>query len=103
MLFPSLPLFWLFALQSSHSAFRNSKSSDHLIRPRQHVGRNRQTDLLCRFEIDHESTLRRLLYKQISPLGAVWNFVHIVDGRTVLAVLRQELELLWRVFQYISS
>src|SRR5437867_11168849 len=83
---------------------RQSKMSFYdFVRRCQHVGRNRQTDLLCRFEIDHESTLRRLLYKQISPLGAVWNFVHIVDGRTVLAVLRQELELLWRVFQYISS
>jgi hypothetical protein len=27
-------------------------SFDHFIRPRQHVRRNRQADLLCRFEID---------------------------------------------------
>ena len=36
-------------------------SLDHLVRPREHFGRNRQTDLLGRFEIDDELDLRRLL------------------------------------------
>ncbi len=34
---------------------------DHLIRPRQHVGRDRQINLLCRFQIDNELELRWLL------------------------------------------
>src|SRR5207253_9504499 len=35
---------------------------NHLIRPRQHIGRNRETDLLRRFQIDDELELRRLLH-----------------------------------------
>ena len=38
-----------------------SKSFDHFIRSRQHVGRNRQTDLLRGFQIDDELELCRLL------------------------------------------
>jgi hypothetical protein len=36
-------------------------SFDHLIRPQQHVRRDRQADLLGCLEIDHELELRRLL------------------------------------------
>jgi hypothetical protein len=36
---------------------------DHLIRPLKHAGRNCQTDLLCRFEINDEFKLRRLLHR----------------------------------------
>ena len=36
-------------------------SLDHLIRPGQHVLRNRQADLLGRFKIDDQLELRRLL------------------------------------------
>jgi hypothetical protein len=35
---------------------------DHFICPRQHIRRNRQTDLLGRFEIDDELELRGLFY-----------------------------------------
>jgi hypothetical protein len=48
-------------------------SSNHLIRPRQHVGRNRQADLLRCFKIDNELELLRLLYRQISGLSAFEN------------------------------
>src|SRR5438094_1448247 len=43
-------------------------SFDYLIRPREHVGRNRQADLLCRLEIDHQLELRRLLDWQVCGL-----------------------------------
>jgi hypothetical protein len=47
-------------------------SLDYLVRPRQHIGRNRQTDLLSCVEIDDELELRRrfqLLSKNSVPLG----------------------------------
>ena len=48
------------------------------IRPRQHVRRNRQADLLGGFEIDDELELRRLLDGKIGGLGA---FQNLVDHR----------------------
>src|SRR5437763_4076229 len=51
-------------------------SFDHLIRPREHVGRNRQADLLCRLEIDHQLELRRLLDWQVCGLRTFQDFVH---------------------------
>jgi hypothetical protein len=36
-------------------------SLDQLIRPGEHFRRDRQADLLCRLEINHELKLRRLL------------------------------------------
>src|SRR5262249_18826485 len=42
---------------------------DDSIRPRQHVGRNRQTDLFCRLQADHKFELRRLLDGKIGGLG----------------------------------
>ena len=56
---------------------------DHLIRPRQHVRRNRQTDLLGGFQIDDELELFRLLHRQVSRLGAFQNLVHICGGAAV--------------------
>ena len=56
---------------------------DHLIRPRQHVGWNRQADLLGGFEIDHELELRRLLHRQIGRFGTLQNLVHIRSGAPV--------------------
>jgi hypothetical protein len=37
---------------------------DHLIRPRKYVGRDRQADLLRRFEIDDELEFDRLLGRE---------------------------------------
>ena len=42
---------------------RISVSLDHFIRPRQHIRRNRQADLLRRLKIDDELELRRLLHR----------------------------------------
>ena len=43
----------------------NLKSLDHSVRPRQHVRRNRQADLLGSFEIDDELELLWLLHRKI--------------------------------------
>jgi hypothetical protein len=50
---------------------------NHLIRPRQHIRRNRQPDLLRRFQIDDELKLRRLLDREIGRLCVVQNLVNI--------------------------
>src|SRR5258705_3000817 len=51
------------SLLSPVCPYRNRQSQiiDHLIRSRQHVWRNRETDLLGRFEIDYKFKLCRLL------------------------------------------
>jgi hypothetical protein len=49
-------------------------SLDHFSRSIQHRLRNRQTDLLGRFQIDHELKLGRLLDRQIGGLGSLPGF-----------------------------
>jgi hypothetical protein len=53
------------------SKIENPKLFDHFVRPRQHVGRNRQADLLSGLEIDDELELNWLLDRQIGGLGAL--------------------------------
>ena len=66
----------LFSLiQKQKSQIQNSL--DHPIRPRQHLLRNREANLLRCLEIDDELKLRRLLDRKISGLGAFENFVNI--------------------------
>ena len=48
---------------------------DHPVRPRQHIGRNRQTDLLRGFQIDRQLELRRLLDWQVGWFRAFENLV----------------------------
>ena len=43
---------------------------NHLICPLKHAAWNCQTDLSCRFQVDDELKLRRLLHRKISQLGA---------------------------------
>ena len=57
-----------------------SVSLDHPVCPRQHVGRNRQADLLGSYQVNHELKLRGLLDWQLGGLGAFENFVY-VGGR----------------------
>src|SRR6516165_9405971 len=57
-------------------------SSNHFVRPRQHIGRDRQTDLLRGLEIDHQLELRRLLHRQIGGLSTFQNLVDIRSGAT---------------------
>src|SRR5262245_10374375 len=55
---------------------RNPKSFDYPIRPHQHVRRNRQADLLGRFQIDDELELLRLFDWQVRWLSS---FQYLVD------------------------
>src|SRR5215472_14526005 len=64
--------------RASEASRRLFFSLDHLIRLRQHVRRDRQTDLLGGFEIDHKFKLRRLFDRQISRLGTFENPVSII-------------------------
>ena len=57
-------------------------SSNHLIGPHQHVGRNRQADLLGGLQIDHKLELRRLLNGKIRGLGAFKDFVDVEGSAT---------------------
>jgi hypothetical protein len=49
---------------------------DHLIRAREHVGRNHQADLLRCLEIDHKFKLGRLLHRQVGRLRSLQNPIH---------------------------
>ena len=61
-------------------------SFNDLIRPRQHIRRNRQADLLRRLQIDDELELHRLLHGEISGLAAFQYLVHIGGGAAELGV-----------------
>src|SRR5262249_3954853 len=58
----------------------SSRSPNYSIRPRQHVGRNRQTDLFGRFQIDDELEFLRLLHRKVSRLPTFQYFVHVRSG-----------------------
>src|SRR5262245_53532101 len=60
-------------------------SLDHFIRSIQQRLRNDETDLLRRFQIDHQIKLRGLLDRQIGGLGSLENLVH-VDSYAPVAV-----------------
>src|SRR5262245_27974429 len=51
---------------------------DHFIRSIQQRLRNGETDLLRRFQIDHQVKLRRLLDRQIGGLGTLQDSVHVI-------------------------
>src|SRR5262249_24375711 len=59
-------------------------SPDHPIRPVKHIRRNRQADLLCGFQIDHQLELHRPLHREVSGLRTLENLVHVSSGTTVL-------------------
>ena len=56
------------------------RSLNHLIRPKKHRLRNRDTNLLGCFEIDHQLKLCRLLDRQIRGLGTFQNLIHVRRG-----------------------
>src|SRR5580765_5768049 len=58
-------------------------SFDDFVRPSQHIRRNRQADLFCRFQIDDELELLWLLNWQVSGLRALQDLVHVGGGATV--------------------
>jgi hypothetical protein len=53
------------------------RTTPTLIRPRQHIRRNRQPDLLGSLEIDHELELLRLLHREIGRLASFQDLVPI--------------------------
>src|SRR5215831_10062332 len=57
-------------------------SFDDPIRPHQHIRRDRQADLLGRFEIDNELELHWLFDREIGRLGAFEDFVDVNSGAT---------------------
>ena len=57
-------------LPNPKSKIANPKSFDHSIGSRQHSLRNRQPNLLCGLQIDHQLELSRLFHREISGLGA---------------------------------
>src|SRR5262245_63921941 len=70
-----------FLVRLSHPLLHTGLSRrilDHLIRPRQNIGRNRESDLLRGFEIDHKLELRRLLDGQIGRLGSFQDLVYVI-------------------------
>ena len=64
-----------------------SLSFDHLICPKQYVGRNREADLLRCFEIYDEFKLRGLLDRQIGRLGTFEDLAYV--GRRAPIQIRQ--------------
>jgi hypothetical protein len=58
-------------------------SLDHSIRSRQHVRRNRKSDLFGSLEIDRQFKFRRLLDGKIGGLSAFEDFVHVIRRLSV--------------------
>ena len=56
---------------------------NHLIRPRQHIWRNRETNLLRRYQIDNEFKLRWLFHREIGWLRTFENLVYISGSAPV--------------------
>src|SRR5438132_7793742 len=57
-----------------------SSSLDDLVRSRQHIGRNLETDLLRGLEVDDQLKLHRLLDWKIGGPGALENFIDVAGG-----------------------
>src|SRR5262245_31903564 len=82
-------------------------SLDHLIRSRQHIGRNCQVNLLGGFEIDDEFKLRCLLYWEVRRFGTFQNLVNVVGGLTVLVLgvhpIKHEAALMHILLIWVNS
>jgi hypothetical protein len=59
---------------------------DHPIRTRQNIGRNRETDLPCGFEVDDKLKLHRRLHRQLRRLPTLEELVHVYGSATVLII-----------------
>src|SRR5262245_51607955 len=62
------------------SAIEKLKLLNDPIRPRQHLLRNRQIDLLSGFEIDEKLKFRWLLHCKVGGLGAFENLNDVISG-----------------------
>src|SRR5947208_1319322 len=59
-------------------------SFDDFVRPRQHLWRHGQTDLLRRLQVEHQCELLGLLHRQLRRLGALQDLVHVRGETPVL-------------------
>jgi len=55
--------------QSKIGNLKSKMSFYDPIRSRQHIRRNCQADLFCRFTVEHKCKLHRVLHRQISRFG----------------------------------
>jgi len=67
VLFPNVGTAGTFGTIGTHGVL----SSNHFIRPRQHIRRYREADLLGGFQIDDEFKLRRLFDGEVCWIGAL--------------------------------
>jgi hypothetical protein len=56
---------------------------DHLIRPHQHVGRNCQSYLLGRLQVDYQLERCWLFNEKVGRLGTLENHIHVSSGAPV--------------------
>src|SRR6266436_3062716 len=56
---------------------RCASSIYHLIRPYQHVRRNRQADLFRCLQVDHKLKLRWPFHREITGVGSLKDLVHV--------------------------
>ena len=68
------------SLLNRKSAIENRRLFNHLIRPRQHRLWNRHTDLLRRFEIDHQLELLGPLHGKVGGFCSLENLIHVLSG-----------------------
>ena len=80
----------MFALLSTGLArgwqILDCSSSDDPIRPRHHLRRNREAELLGSFEVDDQLELRRLLDREVAGFRAFEDLVHVVAARRNMSV-----------------
>src|SRR5262249_6748576 len=97
-------LFMFFPVLSLDTPYSPLFSLDHLIRPREKVGRNRQADLFRCLEINDEFKFRCLLHRQVSRFGTFQDLVYVnsrapievIEARTVKhEAARIDKPLLW--------
>src|SRR3954463_12310018 len=73
---------WLPRQRRSTEEMRDTFSLDHSIGSREQGRRNRQTDLLGSFQIDHQLEVDRLLDRKIARLGAFQDLIDIACRST---------------------
>src|SRR5205814_9638079 len=67
-------------------------SSKHLIRSREQVDWNWQTNLFCRFKVNDEFKLRRLLHRQISRFGTFQDLVYVNSRAPIEVIVVRSVE-----------
>jgi hypothetical protein len=66
------------------SSLRFLRLLDHPIRSRQHVRRDRQSDLFCCSQVNNEVKLGRRLHRDVAWMGALENLIDEECGAVIL-------------------